>query len=346
MPLEEPAWWYAREPNRVARLLSPLGRLWGHVARRRLARARPYRSRLPVVCIGNFTAGGTGKTPLVLHVCALLAARGEAPAALTRGYGGSFKGPYWVDPVHDHAAQVGDEALLLAAAARTLVSRNRALGARAIEAGPHATSVIVMDDGLQNPSLEKDLVIAVVDGARGFGNGRVLPAGPLRAPLDVQLALADLIVVNEPPGSDAGVAEGLRRSFTGPVLRAGTVPREDTAWLRDRPVLAWAGIGNPARFFATLHGLGADVRAQRTFRDHHELRPEEAAALLALAEANDWQLVTTEKDLVRLGRRDGAAGVLAMHARALPIRLAFAGNDGERLGELIASSLHARRAAP
>lgn len=343
MPLEEPAWWYAREPHPMARLLAPFARLYGRAVMRRLAHTKSYRPRMPVICIGNFTAGGTGKTPLVLHVCAALSEKGETPVALTRGYGGSFKGPYWVDPAHDRAGEVGDEALLLAQGARTMLARDRTAGARAIEDGPHAASVIVMDDGLQNPALDKDLTIAVVDGTRAFGNGQVFPAGPLRAPLEEQLALADIILVNEPTGSDGSLAEGLRHSFTGPVLRASVVPREETDWLRSRPVLAWAGIGNPARFFTLLESLGADVRVRLSFKDHHPLRAGEAAALLAQAAAQDLQIVTTEKDLVRHKGLEGPAGMLATQSRALGIRLAFHGNDGDRLAELMAASLHAPR---
>jgi tetraacyldisaccharide 4'-kinase len=328
----------------MVRLLAPLARLYGHLARERLKRAKPYRSRLPVICVGNFTAGGTGKTPLVLHVCEMLASRGEEPTALTRGYGGTFKGPYWVAPKHDRASQVGDEALLLAGHARTLVSRDRAAGARAIETGPHGATVIVMDDGMQNPALDKDLTIAVVDGTRGFGNGEVIPAGPLRAPLAFQLELADIIVVNEPAGSDGAIAEGLRHSFTGPVLRAGVEPREDAEWLKRHSVFAWAGIGNPARFFDTLERLGADVRGRRIFKDHHALTPDEASSLLAAADASDAQLVTTEKDLVRLKGQERAVAELATRSRALGIKLSFQPGDAERLAELVAAALHAKRA--
>ncbi len=262
MHLDEPSWWYAQAPSRLATLLQPLGAIYGRVATARYWRATPYRSRLPVICIGNFTAGGTGKTPLAIHLCEALKAAGHAPAALTRGYGGRLSGPYWVNATTDVARDVGDEALLLARAAPTLVARDRRLGARAIEIGPHPVTVIVMDDGLQNPALAKDLAIAVVDGGRGVGNGLVMPAGPLRAPLDFQLELTDVIVVNESAGSPAGagpVTDWLRHRFAGPVLRASVVPAEAADWLQGARVVAWAGIGAPQRFFATLRALGADV---------------------------------------------------------------------------------------
>src|SRR6476661_643641 len=202
--LDEPSWWYAPAPGRLAMLLQPLGAIYGRVAEARYFRTTPYRSRLPVICIGNFTSGGTGKTPLAIHLCERLKAAGHEPAVLTRGYGGRLSGPYWVNAASDVARDVGDEALLLARAAPTLVARDRRAGAHAIEMGPHPVTVIVMDDGLQNPGLAKDLTIAVVDGGRGLGNGLTMPAGPLRAPLPFQLELTDAIVVNESSAATGG----------------------------------------------------------------------------------------------------------------------------------------------
>ncbi len=277
MHLDEPGWWYARQGRVAGRLLAPLSHLYGAIARRRYETATTFRSRLPVVCIGNFTAGGTGKTPLTLHLARRLASLGHQPVALTRGYGGRLKGPYWVDAERDGPGDVGDEPLLLSAALRTMLARDRASGARAIETGPHPATVILMDDGLQNGTIAKDLVIAVVDGRRGFGNGRVIPAGPLRAPLAFQMQLADVILVNEGAGSDGAVAETLRREFTGAVLRAATTPVGETRWVAEAPLLAWAGIGGPERFFGLLESLGGDVRIRRRFPDHHmltEAKPE------------------------------------------------------------------------
>src|SRR5262245_28011309 len=224
--LDEPSWWYAQAPSRLAKVLQPLGALYGRAVAARHGRAQSYRSRLPVICVGNFTAGGTGKTPLAIDLCARLKAAGHAPVALTRGYGGRLSGPRWVNAASDVAGDVGDEPLLLARAVPTLVARDRRLGVRAIEVAPHPATVVVMDDGLQNASLVKDLAIAVVDGSRGLGNGLVLPAGPLRAPLDFQLELTDAIVVNEGAAADAAgpVTQWLRRRFAGPVLRASVAP--------------------------------------------------------------------------------------------------------------------------
>ena len=343
MSLEEPGWWYAREPTAVAGLLHPIGKLYGWVAEVRYERTKPYRARLPVVCIGNFTAGGTGKTPLVLHLCRHLIEIGQHPVALSRGYGGTLPGPYWVDASRDRAAQVGDEPLLLAAQTRTVICRDRVQGAKAIEHGPNTASVIVMDDGLQNASLAKDLSIAVIDGGRGFGNGRTIPAGPLRAPLDFQMELADAIVVNERAGSDGEMLELLRRQFAGPVLGARVKTAGDTAWLKCAPVVAWAGIGAPERFFALLEQAGAEVLSRHAFADHHSLSDVEATALVAAADRSDALLVTTEKDLARLAGAGGACDGLRARSRTLPIRLAFSDADAERLHDLVAAALSGRR---
>ncbi len=191
MRLEAPFWWY-RRTGALASALAPLGRLYGRLAEARAARVEPYRSRLPVICIGNFTAGGGGKTPTAIAVASLLAELGARPAFLTRGYGGSSAGPILVKKGQS-AEEVGDEPLLLAEAAPTVVSADRPAGAAAIEATE--ADIIVMDDGFQNPSLAKDLSLVVVDAAAGIGNGLIIPAGPLRAPLEAQLARADALVV-------------------------------------------------------------------------------------------------------------------------------------------------------
>ena len=346
MRLDEPSWWYARAPSRIATLLQPLGALYGRAAAARYFRATPYRSRLPIICIGNFTAGGTGKTPLAIYLCQALLAAGHEPAALTRGYGGRLTGPYWVNANTDVARDVGDEALLLAKAAPTLVARDRRLGVRAIEIGPHPVTAVVMDDGLQNPSLAKDLTIAVVDGGRGVGNGRVMPAGPLRAALEFQLELTDAIVVNENAavaGAAGDVTDWLRRRFAGPVLRASVAPAEATDWLTGARVVAWAGIGAPRRFFATLRALGADVVEAVAFRDHQQLSEDDARRLLDLARRHSAALVTTQKDMARLAGAPGTCGDLRGATRELPVRLALAETDAERLMSLVASALQGQR---
>ncbi len=191
MPLNEPRWWYtASKGGRLAaRLLAPVADAYGAVAEARYRRHAPYRASLPTICVGNFTAGGTGKTPLTRCIVEHLLSLGESPVCLTRGYGGRLPGPVWVDPSRHGAADVGDEPLLLARSAPVMVSRDRAEGARAIEAAEIKATVIVMDDGLQNGTVAKDLTIAVVDATRGMGNGQVIPAGPRRAPLCFEIAL-------------------------------------------------------------------------------------------------------------------------------------------------------------
>ncbi len=267
MPLREPHWWYGHDRRGTARLLQPLAHVYGRVAANRLRYARPYTSRIPVVCIGNFTAGGTGKTPLAIMLAEHLRGRGERPALLTRGYGGRLAGPHLVDPQLDRAERTGDEALLLARVAPTLIARDRAAGARWLEARADSPSAIIMDDGLQNPGLAKMLRIGVVDARRGIGNGRVIPAGPLRAPLAAQVAIVDAIILNAgptpadvvPAASNNLIALFRSAGFAGPILTGGIVPRSEVEVLRGRPVVAFAGIGFPERFFDTLHQAGIET---------------------------------------------------------------------------------------
>ncbi len=347
--MREPSWWYSPSCGPVSRLLGPLGSLWGTLVQRRFARATPFRAPVPVICIGNFTAGGAGKTPLALEIAALAGGMGLACAFLSRGYGGRLAGPHWVDPARDRARDVGDEPLLLAASCPTLICRDRATGARAIAAGAAEgrapADLIVMDDGLQNPGLAKDLTLAVVDGARGVGNGQVIPAGPLRAPLDFQLDLVDAVIVNrgstESPGK-SDFAERLRHDFEGPVLEGRIVPGGATDWLAAAPMVAFAGIGVPERFFATLAALGANLVAKVDFPDHHAFTSADAGRLLDLARTHGATLVTTEKDRVRLAGGDGALAELHAQARALPIRLKLEARDESRLVALIEGAVGRR----
>lgn len=343
MPPSEPAWWYGPPEDVRARSLRPAARLYGWIVEHRFRRRQPYRSRLPVICVGNFTAGGTGKTPLALLIAEHLRTKGEAPVFLTRGYGGRKTQPAWVNPAADLARAVGDEPLLLAQVAPTLVSRDRSVGARMIERDSRTPTVIVMDDGLQNPAIEKDLVIAVVDGARGVGNGEVIPAGPLRAPLEFQLSMVDVIVVNGgPQDSNVGasrVLATLRRSFPGPVLAAVAEPNDDAGWLKEARVVAYAGIGNPDRFFTLLERQGAKLAGRIAFPDHHAFSAADARRLLASAVAAEATLVTTEKDWVRLSGAQEGLAELQRKSRTLPIRLAFAERDAGRLEDLISTAV-------
>lgn len=332
MRLEPPSWWHGTSPaDRLkAALLSPAGWLYGAVAQGRFALAKPYRSPLPVICVGNFTVGGAGKTPLALALAEITRALGHQPAFLTRGYGGSLAGPHKVDAERDSAAEVGDEALLLARAAPTILARVRPDGAKAIEA--LGASLIIMDDGFQNPSLEKDVAIVAIDAGAGLGNGLVFPAGPLRAPLGPQRKRAALAVL---------IGEGGAEFEAGdlPVVKARLCPSSDAEWLRGQRVVAFSGIGRPGKFFATLRECGAELALAQAFPDHHAFANIEALALMAKAADLDAMLVTTEKDWVRIGTRSSPLADLKARARTLPVKLTFPGDSEAWLREFISARL-------
>lgn len=326
--MREPAFWW-RDTGLAAALLSPLGMLYGGIAARRMA--QPGASAgLPVICVGNFTLGGTGKTPTAIAIARMLEAAGERPFCLTRGYGGRLRGPLPVDAGAHHADDVGDEALLLARAAPTIVSRDRAAGAH--KARAMGASVIVMDDGLQNPSLAKTLSIAVIDGRRGIGNGKVFPAGPLRAPLADQLERVNaLLVMGGASGAADVIAAATKCNI--PILHGQLQPDAGAATaLKGRKVLAFAGIGDPQKFFATLDAAGIEAPLRRAFADHHRYSAGEAAELVAQAERDGLDLLTTEKDLARMAG-DPALEALAGSARALPVTLAV--NEDEKFRALV-----------
>jgi len=338
MPLE-PSWWYGKRGSFskvMPTLLSPLATIYGRSAASRMAQEPAYRSKLPVVCAGNFTSGGGGKTPTVIAVAALLKAMGKTPAFLTRGYGGSAKGVIRVAG-HD-ATDVGDEALLLAGHAPTFVSADRPAGAEAIEKTD--ANVIVMDDGFQNPGLAKNLSLIVVDAGSGLGNGQVIPSGPLRAPLAAQLPYAHaLLVIGEGKKGDA-----LLQRFEAagkPALRAKIAPNCDARWLTVLPTIGFAGIARPSKFFATLKSNGARLVSSHSFGDHHRFTEKEARRLLDEAETKKAMLVTTEKDWVRLSggedEDDSALAELKMRSRPFPIVIAF--DDEEAVTSLLEDAL-------
>ena len=279
----------------LGRALAPLGALYALAGRSRRRSARPERLPVPVICIGNVTSGGTGKTPTALKLADMLAAEGHKPWFLTRGYGGRIRGPVIVDPATHGPAQVGDEALLLAAVFPTVVARDRVAGGRlAIATG---ATVLVMDDGFQNPYLAKDLSILVFDGGVGIGNGRVIPAGPLRETLTEGVARADLAVII---GEDL---TGLRQRLADrlPILSGSLVPNvEDAAALSGKRAVAFAGIGRPGKFFDTLKAVGVDLKLGVSFADHQVLKPADLADLRAKASRQQAILVTTAKDFARL----------------------------------------------
>jgi tetraacyldisaccharide 4'-kinase len=290
-------------------LLAPASAAYAAATARRLRRPG-FRAPVPVICCGGVTAGGAGKTPLALDFGARLQARGRKVAFLTRGYGGTVRGVLAVDPTRHDAALAGDEALLLAAVAETFVAADRAAGARAAVAA--GAEVLVMDDGLQNPTLRRDFSFLVIDGGSGFGNGRVIPAGPLREPVAAAAARCRAAVLL---GDDAtGAASLLPPSL--PLLRARLVVEPDPA-LAGARVLAFSGIAHPEKFFASVREAGAAPVACRGFADHHAFTAAELEWLHADAAAADAVLLTTAKDAVRL------PAAVRPRVRVLRVRLAW-----------------------
>jgi tetraacyldisaccharide 4'-kinase len=314
-----PFWW--EKPGALAALLVPFASIYGAVAARRLKQLGA-RAGIPVVCVGNPTVGGAGKTPAAMTIARLLIEAGERPYFLTRGYGGRLAGPVMVEAAHS-ALQVGDEPLLLARVAPTIVAANRAAGAQLARA--KGASILVMDDGFQNPSLAKDLSILVIDAARGIGNGRVLPAGPLRAPLEHQLDRADaLLVVGDV--SDAAPLVTAAHARKLPLFHAALEPdRAAVDALGGMKVLAFAGIGDPGKFFTTVAAAGIDAPVTRAFPDHHRYRAKEARELIQEARREKLALLTTDKDAARM-HADATLTELAGKTRVLPVSLSVKEN--------------------
>ncbi|MEH2622477.1 tetraacyldisaccharide 4'-kinase [Bradyrhizobium sp. AZCC 1719] len=328
--MREPGFWHG--PSSLnSHLLKPLGALYGAIAAQRLRR-KGLNAGIPVLCVGNYHVGGAGKTPTVLALAKLMRDLGETPVVLSRGYGGELRGPVRVDPERHAAADVGDEPLMLAGHLPVVVSRKRAEGVPL--ARSQGATVILMDDGFQNPSIIKDACLIVIDSERGLGNGKVFPAGPLRAPLRPQLARTDaLIIVGNGTAAEPVAAEIAAQGK--PVLRAHLKPDDaPVAALRGKRVLAFAGIGDPVRFFNTLRLSGIDVVRQQAFADHHPYSQSEIEGLITEARRDGLTLVTTEKDLARL--RDPA-----QHIVPFGVTLEF--DDPARLRKFVADRLFKAR---
>ena len=327
--MKTPGFWYGR-PSRMAALLTPLGFVYDAAGRFRHALTRPYRPGIPVLCIGNLVAGGTGKTPVALSLGRRLLDRGVTAHFLSRGYGGQLAGPAPVDPLTHTADDVGDEPLLLIRVGPAWIARDRVAGAKAIEAA--GASAIIMDDGFQNPTLAKTVSIVVIGGRRGVGNGRLIPAGPLRERPEAGLQRADAVVLI---GDDkTGLTERLTGiwGYRGPLLRAHVAPCPSAAALAGRPVIAFAGIAHPEKLFDSLAEAGAAVVGRYGFPDHHPYEESDLVPILADAERSNTLVVTTEKDHVRVPVR------LRSRITALPVTVTW--EDESQLDAVLAPMMN------
>jgi len=329
--MKAPAFW-SNPPDRPgwqAAALAPLAALYAAGTARRLSRGEAYRPGIPVVCVGNISAGGTGKTPTVMALVERLSAAGREPQVVSRGHGGRLEGPVRVDPARHTAGDVGDEPLLLAAFGTVWVARDRAAGARAAEAA--GAGMLVLDDGFQNPSVAKDLSIVVVDAEAGFGNGHVIPAGPLREPVARGLDRADLVLSIGDASSQRDFRDRWGSLVRCPILSAQLQPlRTGMDWAGLR-TLAFAGIGRPEKFFRTLRALGADVVRSVPLGDHQPLTGALMKRLEVEAQALTAQLVTTEKDAVRL------PSSFRQKVLTLPVRLSF--DDPQTIDSMLARAV-------
>ena len=334
--MHEPDFWY-RPSSWTSRLLMPLAALYGAIAGRRLQR-KGFDAGIPVLCVGNYHLGGAGKTPTVLALVRLLRELGETPVVLSRGYGGRLRGPVMVDPTRHAALDVGDEPLMLAPTVPVVVARERIDGLALARA--QRASVIVMDDGFQNPAIAKDASLIVIDASRGLGNARVFPAGPLRAPLPPQVDRTDaLIVVGEGSAAQAVAAAVAARGR--PVMSAHLKADEASlALLRGKRVLAFAGIGDPERFFRMLRACGIEVATQRAFVDHHPFSKSEVEGLIAEANRDALTPVTTEKDLARMRTREGLPHGLR---EMVPFAVTLEIDDATELRKLVSNWLFEAR---
>lgn len=305
--MQPPKFWYGAEGRESAPMLqmlaAPLAWIYGAVTASKMRNTTPEAVAAIVICVGNLPVGGTGKTPVVRAIRAVLAADGRKAQTLSRGHGGRLEGPLKVDAATHSAADVGDEPLLHARDGAAWIARDRLAGAQAMAAD--GADVIIMDDGFQNPALKKDLSLLVFDAEAGAGNGRVVPAGPLREPLAAGLARADAVILMGAAAS-GNLESPLTRAlagFSGPVLTAHLSPAGGAP---DGPLIAFAGIGRPLKFYDTLTALGGQLVDAISFDDHHPYTAADLKRLREHAAAHDARLITTEKDHVRLPPADRA----------------------------------------
>ena len=318
MVSEAPPFWWTK-PDWRAYALWPVSRLYGLVAGRRMRKARRVDVPVPVICVGNFTVGGAGKTPTAIAIARAAKARGLKPGFLSRGYGGTLDVTTVVDPHHHRARAVGDEPLLLAREALTVIARKRIKGARKlVEEG---ADLIIMDDGFQSAQLTFDYALLVIDTRRGIGNGHLVPSGPVRAPLAEQMRQADaLLAIGNGDAADALIRQAAR---AGKGIHAATLVTVGADDLRDAPVFAWSGIADNEKFFRTVTETGAQLHGTRGFPDHHHLSDDEAAEILDHAEALGYRIVTTAKDSVRLAGGHGRSEELREKSRVIEVEIRF-----------------------
>lgn len=312
-----PFWW--KKGGLQAWLLAPASWIYGAVAGRNMRRAKRLQMPVPVICVGNFTVGGAGKTPTVITLVRAAKARGLKAGVLSRGYGGSMDRTIVVDPTHHRAKDVGDEPLLIAREALTVVSRKRTEGARRLIS--EGCDLIVMDDGFQSAKLHFDYALMVIDTMRGIGNGYIVPAGPVRAPTRLQLKFATaLLKVGSGNAADPFIRLAARSGK--PVFEAAIRP-VDAPDIRGKSVLAFAGIADPDKFFRTVESLGGIITARRPFGDHQHLTDDEIDDILATAERENLDIVTTSKDAVRLIGHHGRAAALLEKAKVIEVEMTF-----------------------